>query len=121
LEAVRQGKSLSEASKAQGLSVTQGVALLRTSEKVPMELLRAAFSTGRPVTGKLSAGEVALPDGAHFIFAVTQVKDGAEAAKDAKEQESAAEFMERGYAQLEYATFVDRLRELIDVEINKKD
>ena len=52
---------------------------------------------------------------------MTQVKDGAATAKDAKEQESASEFMERGYAQLEYSTFVDRLRELIDVEINKKD
>ena len=121
LAAVKQGKTLSDASKAQGLSVTQGVSLLRTSEKVPMELLRAAFSTGRPQAGKSSPGEVALPDGSHFIFAVTQVKDGATVAKDAKEQESASEFMQRGYAQLEYGTFVDRLRELIDVEINKKD
>ncbi|MEY2696846.1 MAG: hypothetical protein RL333_984 [Pseudomonadota bacterium] len=121
LESVRQGKSLLDASKAQGLSVTQGVTLLRTSEKVPMELLRAAFSTGRPIAGKPAAGEVALPDGSHFIFAVTQVKDGAATAKDAKEQESASEFMQRGYAQLEYTTFVDRLRELIEVEINKKD
>ena len=86
-----------------------------------MELLKAAFSIGRPQEGKPSLGEVGLPDGSHFIFAVVQVKDGAPIAKDAKEQESASEFMQRGYAQLEYGTFVDRLRELIDVEINKKD
>lgn len=121
LDAIRQGKSLSDASKAQGLPVTQGVSLVRTSEKVPMELLRAAFSTGRPNAGKSSAGEIPLPDGTRFVFALTQVKDGATAAKDAKEQDSASEFMQRGYGQLEYGTFVDRLRELIDVEITKKD
>jgi len=121
LAAVKQGKSLADASKAQGLSVTQGVSLLRTSEKVPLELLKATFSVGRPQAGKPSSGEVALPDGSHYVFAVLQVKDGATVAKDAKEQESASEFMQRGYAQLEYGTFVDRLRELIDVEINKKD
>ena len=86
-----------------------------------MELLRAAFTSARPLEGKPTPGEVALADGSHYVFVVTRVKDGSSQPKDDKEKESATEFMQRGYAQLEYATFIERLRELIKVEITKKD
>jgi peptidyl-prolyl cis-trans isomerase D len=121
LTAVQQGKGLQDAAKPLGLTVTQGLALLRTSEKVPLELLKAVFTNARPTEGKPTPGEVALVDGSHYVFVLTQVKDGASIAKDPKEFESASEFMERGYAQLEYTTFIERLRERMDVEINKKD
>ena len=121
LTAVRQGKALQDAAKPLGLTVAQGVALLRTTEKVPLELLKAVFTNARPTEGKPTLGEVSSVDGSHYVFVLTQVKDGSSTAKDPKEFESASEFMERGYGQLEYTTFIERLRERMDVEINKKD
>lgn len=121
LDQVRKGKALSELARAQGLSVVSDVMLQRTTETIPMELLRAAFTSARPLEGKPTPGEVALADGSHYVFVVTRVKDGSSQPKDDKEKESATEFMQRGYAQLEYATFIERLRELIKVEITKKD
>ena len=48
---------------------------------------------------------------------LTAVKDGAPAADDAKEQVSAKEFVVRNEAQREFGAFVERLRELADVEV----
>ena len=121
LAALRQGKSLEDAAKPLGLAVSEGVSLLRTTDKVPLELLKGAFTSARPTEGKPTSGEVALADGSHYVFVVTQVKDGATTAKDPKEQASASEFMERGYGQLEFSTFIERLRERMNVEISKKD
>ncbi len=121
LAAVREGKSLAEAVKAQGLQVVHTGFVKRESEKLVPELARAVFGMARPPEGKSTAGEVALPDGSQIVFNLLAVKDGANASPDAKVQQSATEFMERNSSQREFAAFVERLRDLADVHIEKKD
>jgi hypothetical protein len=83
--------------------------------------LRAAFSAGRPAAGKVTAGEATQANGSQWVFTVSSVKDGPAVAADAKEQESASQFMTRSGSQREFGSFVERLRELADVKINNKD
>ena len=91
------------------------------NEKLPPELLQAAFNAGRPFPGKTTVGEAAQVNGGMWVFSVTAVKDGLVVAADAKEQESVSQFMSRSVAQREFGSFVERLRELADVKINNKD
>ena len=121
LKTVRDGKSLAEAAKNLGLKITKTGFVRRDNDKLPPELLRAAFTAGRPAAGKVSAGDATQPNGSQWVFSVTSVKDGPMAAADAKDQESASQFMTRSGSQREFGSFVERLRELADVKINNKD
>jgi peptidyl-prolyl cis-trans isomerase D len=121
LKTVRDGKSLAEAAKNLGLKITKTGFVRRDNDKLPPELLRAAFTAGRPAAGKVSAGGATQPNGSQWVFSVTTVKDGPMAAADAKDQESASQFMTRSGSQREFGSFVERLRELADVKINNKD
>jgi peptidyl-prolyl cis-trans isomerase D len=121
LKTVRDGKSLAEAAKNLGLKITKTGFVRRDNDKLPPELLRAAFTAGRPAAGKVSAGDATQPNGSQWVFSVTTVKDGPMAAADAKDQESASQFMTRSGSQREFGSFVERLRELADVKINNKD
>ncbi len=121
LKTVREGKPLTEAVKSLGL-LTSKTGLVRSdNEKLPPELLQAAFNAGRPFPGKTTVGEAAQVNGGMWVFSVTAVKDGLVVAADAKEQESVSQFMSRSVAQREFGSFVERLRELADVKINNKD
>jgi len=121
LKTVRDGKSLAEAAKNLGLKITKTGFVRRDNDKLPPELLRAAFTAGRPAASKVSAGDATQPNGSQWVFSVTTVKDGPMAAADAKDQESASQFMTRSGSQREFGSFVERLRELADVKINNKD
>lgn len=117
LAAVRSGQSFAEAAKSQGLEVAKSGFIRRDNDKLPQELVRAAFTAARPAAGKTTAGQAAATDGSQYVFSVTAVKDGASTAADAKEQTSASEFMVRNAAQREFGSYVERLRELADVEV----
>lgn len=118
--AIRQGTPLADLAKSQGLTVSEA-RLQRSSEGTPFELLKAVFETARPADEKPVPGEVGLSDGSRYVFAVLSVKDGEAVSKDPKEQESAVQYLEKGYGQLEFTTFVDRLRDLTKVEILKTE
>ena len=121
LKTVRDGKPLAEAAKSPGFQATKTGFVKRDNDKLPPELLRAAFSAGRPAAGKVTAGEATQANGSQWVFTVSSVKDGPAVAADAKEQESASQFMTRSGSQREFGSFVERLRELADVKINNKD
>ena len=121
LKAVREGKPLGEAAKSLGLQTTNTSFVRRENDKLPPELISAAFSAGRPAPGKVTVGDAAQANGSQWVFTVTAVKDGPVSAADAKEQESATQFMTRSGSQREFGSFVERLRELADVKINNKD
>ena len=117
---MKNGKALGEIAKEQGLDIREAK-LKRTSEDTPFSLLKAVFETARPEPEKPVPGNVPDTDGSRFVFSVVSVKDGETDIKDPKEQESTTEYLERGYGQLEFQAFVDRLRELKDVEVLKTD
>ncbi|MDD1648787.1 MAG: SurA N-terminal domain-containing protein [Methylococcaceae bacterium] len=119
--AVRSGKSLAEAAKGLGLETSKSGFIRRENDKLPPELVRAAFNAARPAADKATPGEVALPDGSQFVFRITAVKDGAANVADAKEQTTVSEFLMRNEAQREFGSFVERLRELADVTLKSTD
>ncbi|MEY2680745.1 MAG: hypothetical protein RL661_976, partial [Pseudomonadota bacterium] len=121
LKTVREGKPLAEAAKSLDLQTTKTGLVQRDNDKLPPELLQAAFTVGRPAAGKATAGDAAQANGSQWVFTVSSVKDGPTVAADAKEQESASQFMTRTGSQREFGAFVGRLRELADVKINNKD
>lgn len=121
LTAVRSGQSLAAAAKTLGLETSKSGFIRRENDKLPPELVRAAFTAARPAANKTTTGEIALPDGSQFVFNITVVKDGAPTAADAKEQTSASEFLVRNEAQREFGSFVERLRELADVKLKVAD
>jgi peptidyl-prolyl cis-trans isomerase D len=121
LKQVKDGKPLDEAAKAMGLAVVKAGYIRREADKLPPELIRAAFQSPRPAPNKPSSGDVALPDGGHVVFSVTAVKDGAPATQDAKEQSSASEFLVKSEAQREFGSFVERMRELAKVKVKPTD
>jgi peptidyl-prolyl cis-trans isomerase D len=120
-KSLNDGKSLVEAAKAAGLEVNHPGMIRRENDKLPPELVRAVFSAARPMPGKSSPGQVSLADGSQLIFSVTAVKDGASVSADSKEQEAGSQFLRRIGAQGEFGTFVAKLRELADVQIEDKD
>lgn len=121
LKAVRSGQALSEVAKGQGLEVSQSGLIRRDNDKLPPELVRAAFKVARPGSNQVTAGDVALPDGSQYVFSVAAVKDGATVSADAKEQNQASEFMSRSGAQREFSAYIELLRESADVETRATD
>ena len=121
VQSVKSGKSLKEAAQAMGLTVTMTGPVRRDNRDLPPELIRSAFTLGRPEAGKTATGQVALPDGSQLVYSLLEVKEGSKAAKDPKEAEVASQFMARNGSQQEFGAFVGRLRELLDVKINEKN
>jgi len=121
VQAVKAGKPLNDAAQAAGLTVTKTGPVRRDNPGLPPELIRSAFTMGRPETGQAVTGQAALPDGSQLVYTLLEVKEGGDAAKGAKESEAAAQFMARSGSQQEFGAFVGRLRELLDVKIIDKN
>ena len=121
VQSVKSGKSLKDAAQAMGLTVTMTGPARRDNRELPPELIRSAFTLGRPEAGKTATGQVGLPDGSQLVYSLLEVKEGSKAAKDPKEVEVASQFMARNGSQQEFGAFVGRLRELLDVKINEKN
>jgi peptidyl-prolyl cis-trans isomerase D len=117
IKQVREGQSLAEAAKAMNLTVAKPPALRRNEEKLPPALVSAVFKTPRSADGKPVPASVELENGDQIVFGVLAVKDGVPASADAKEQESAREFLSKTEGQREFASFVARLREIADVQV----
>lgn len=117
----RAGQSLADLAKAQGVPSVLKLPVQRTNETVPMPLLRAVFESDRPLPEKPVIGQVASSEGNRFIYSVLSISDGETVAKTPEEQSSAQQYMERGYGQLEFQGFIDRLRQQVTVDIRKQD
>jgi peptidyl-prolyl cis-trans isomerase D len=117
LKQVREGKPLADAAKSMNLAVTKPPVLRRTEATLPQPLVSAVFKAPRSADGKPVPGSAELENGDQIVFAVLAVKDGTPAAVDAKEQESAREFLAKTEGQREFSSFVARLREIADVKV----
>lgn len=116
LKQVREGRSLAEAAKAMNLAVAKPPILRRGEDKLPPALVGAVFKAPRPADGKPVPASVELENGEQIVFGLLSVKDGAPSV-DAKEQESAREFLSKTEGQREFAAFISRLREIADVTV----
>jgi peptidyl-prolyl cis-trans isomerase D len=117
LKQVREGKPLADAAKSMNLAVTKPPVLRRTEATLPQPLVSAVFKAPRSADGKSVPGSAELENGDQIVFGVLAVKDGTPAAVDAKEQESAREFLAKTEGQREFSSFVARLREIADVKV----
>jgi len=114
---VRDGKSLEDAAKTMNFAVAKGAAVRRNDPKLDPALLSALFKAPRPVDGKPVPESAELKNGDQVVFAVLSVKDGPTGGTDAKELESAREFLSNTEGQREFASFVGRLREIAHVQV----
>jgi peptidyl-prolyl cis-trans isomerase D len=117
LKEVRAGKPLAEAAKAMGLQVSQSGAFRRGFDKLPPDLVAAAFKAGRPVEGKPAVASVELPGGEQAVYRLIAIKEGDLAKADAKERDTTRDFLMRTEGQREFGAFVARLREVADVKL----
>lgn len=74
--AVSAGQSLEDGARQFGLTVQQVAQARRNARDVPAEVLRTAFTVGRPAEGVATVEQVALPDGSEAVLAVSNVVDG---------------------------------------------
>ena len=121
LDMMKGGQVFGEAVKSQGLPPLKATGVKREDQKLPPALVQALFEAGRPVEGQDAPGDATLEDGTHLVFRVTAIKDGGVADPDAKVEASGREYLERTSGQIEFATFVKRLRDSIDIEITAKE
>ncbi|MFM8444417.1 MAG: SurA N-terminal domain-containing protein [Methylococcus sp.] len=121
VQAVRGGKTLKEAAQAMGLTVVKTGPIRRDNHELPAELIRSAFTAGRPEAGKIATAQVALQDGSQLVYSLLEIKEGSHVAKDSKEAEAVNQYIARNGAQQEFGAFVGRLRELLNVKITEKN
>jgi peptidyl-prolyl cis-trans isomerase D len=117
LKQAREGRPLAEAAKTAGLSATKPAPFRRGEEKLPPTLVSAAFKAERPAGAKPVFANAELDKGEIAVFGLLAVKDGAASANDAKETDSARQFLSRSLGQREFGAFAARLRELADVQV----
>jgi peptidyl-prolyl cis-trans isomerase D len=117
LKQVREGRPLTEAAKAGGLTVAKPPALRRGADKLPPVLVSAVFKAPRPADAKPAPANVELDSGEAVVFNLLAVKDGAPASTEAKEADSVRDFLVKTTGQREFTSFVARLREMADVRI----
>jgi peptidyl-prolyl cis-trans isomerase D len=117
LKQVREGRPLTEAAKAGGLTVAKPPALRRGADKLPPVLVSAVFKAPRPADAKPAPASVELDSGEAVVFNLLAVKDGAPASTEAKEADSVRDFLVKTAGQREFTSFVARLREMADVQI----
>lgn len=115
MKQVREGRPFAEVAKAAGWQVVKPPVARRNDDKLPPALVGAVFKAPRPAEGKPAPQRVEAQNGERIVFNLLAVKDGAAAPADAKEVDSAREFLSRSEGQREFNAFVARLREIADV------
>ena len=121
LEMIKAGKGFDEAVKSQNLPPLKALGVKREDQKLSQELVQALFQAGRPLDGQETPGDAVLADGTHLVFTLMAVNDGGSVDADAKVEASGREYLERTSGQIEFATFVKRLRDSLDVEMTVKE
>lgn len=114
---VKEGAVLKEVAKAGGFEWVQPEAFRRGSEKLPAELVQAAFKVGRPVEGKPLAEVVSLGNGEALVFNLISVKEGAPSESISKDRDVARDFLSRNEGQREFNALLAQLRKKADVKL----
>jgi peptidyl-prolyl cis-trans isomerase D len=118
---IKQGKSLADAAKSNGVAVVKATVKLVGTSDLPTELITAVNKAPLPQGGKSSPLLAKLGNGDQAVFMLTEVKDGSLASVDPKEVEMAKEYLLKNAGQAEMAAFLDYLRTTAKVKINNPD
>lgn len=114
LKEIQSGKSLAEAAKAHGWSVTGPVLVKRDATTVPAPLVSAAFGSRALDHPRL----VALENGNQAILRLSAIKEGGTPHDTAdKELAAARQALARGAGQKEFGAFVAEMRKNAEVHI----
>ncbi|MDD2769113.1 MAG: SurA N-terminal domain-containing protein [Methylococcus sp.] len=114
LKEIQSGRSLAEAAKAHGWSVTGPVLVKRDAATVPAPLVIAAFGSRVLDHPRL----VALEDGSQAILRLSAIKEGGMPQDTAdKELAAARQALARGAGQKEFGAFVAEMRKNAEVYI----
>lgn len=117
---LKSGKPFKDVAATNGLNLTRSPAFRRGFDKLPAELVNAAFQAGRPGAGAAPVGTVPLANGEYAVFQLVAVKDGDPATIDAQERESAKAFLAKTEGQREFAALIGQLRETASVRIKSE-
>jgi peptidyl-prolyl cis-trans isomerase D len=114
---LREGQSLAELAKANGLNLEHAEVSRIDPKTVDRRLLTAVFKARVPEADKPVFGEVDLQANGRAVFALKSVKKGVPAeANDALVRRVDSMLQQRGGAEL-YRDYLSRLRETADVQI----
>ena len=81
------------------------------------EANEAIFAAGRPAQGKITAGKVALGNGAYAVFTVDKVTEGDIAQMPAEEREGMRQQMAQLNGGIATQAYVDALRKRFKVKV----
>ena len=115
---IKQGKSVADAAKSAGATVGKASVKLAGKSELPPALAAAVNKAPPPKGGKPVPMLAALENGGQALFVLTEVKDGALASVDPKEQEMAKEYLTRNAGQAEFNAFLEHLRSQAKVKVN---
>ncbi len=118
---VKQGKSMADAAKSVGVSLSKATVKLVGKSDVPPELVKAVNKASWAKSGKPNPALAALENGGQVLFVLTEVKDGSIASVDPKELEMAKEYLAKNAGQAELNAFLDHLRTQAKIKVNVAD
>lgn len=115
---IKQGKSMADAAKSAGASLSKATVKLVGKTDVPAELVKAVNKAPWAKTGKPNPLLATLEDGKQALFMLTEVKDGSIASVDPKELEMAKDYLAKNAGQAELNAFLEHLRTQAKIKIN---
>lgn len=117
LQALRAGQDRQLLAEEQALQWTDKMDVTRDDLELSRQLLRAAFSVGRPAEGARLYEGVQDGDGDYWVLEISAVRDGADdEAPDEARKAARAEMLDKTGAS-EWKYFMENARKQVDVEI----
>lgn len=114
---LQKGESLATIAAAEGLRYNALPGLRRGMPMPTAEANEAIFAAGRPAQGKITAGKVALGNGAYAVFTVDKVTEGDIAQMPAEEREGMRQQMTQLNGGIATQAYVDALRKRFKVKV----
>lgn len=114
---LQKGESLATIAAAEGLRYNALPGLRRGTPMPTAEANEAIFAAGRPAQGKITAGKVALGNGAYAVFTVDKVTEGDIAQMPAEEREGMRQQMAQLNGGIATQAYVDALRKRFKVKV----
>lgn len=113
----QKGETLEQIAGPLKLKVESQKDIGRNASNLDQAIVSEAFKMPRPQEGKPSVAQVALPNDAHALVVVDNVKDGDPAKLDAKSREAARNQLAQSIGDESVRGYVDSLRKSAKIEI----
>jgi peptidyl-prolyl cis-trans isomerase D len=94
--------------------------LKRSDNTLPEQIIDGVFGAAKPVSGKITALEVALNDGQQVVVSLKKVNVGAMSEDDKKRLDLAQKNLAKAFGEAEFNSLLSTLQTKADVIINKQ-